>query len=312
MRISTQNFFDASIQRLNEVQNKLDQTSQQISSGRKLTQASDDPVAATQVLALSQSQAINTQFAKNREYLRNQLSISDGALTSINDVLQSINEQVVAAGNGSFSASDRASIAQTLQGQRDQLLALANTTDGAGHYLFAGQKTDTVPYTVDASTGGVSWQGDPQSVQIAADSSLRLATGVSGVDLFASKQADGTVVDSVSFFTQLNTAISALNDPSSTPASLASSLKNLGDSFSTTLQQVTDAQASIGTRLQQLDYQDQLGQTRDSQYTASLSKLQDLDYNKALSDLARQQLILQAAQKTFAQLSDLSLFSFIR
>lgn len=303
MRISTSNFFDASIQRLNDVQTKLDRTSRQISSGSKLMNPSDDPVAAARVLDINQSQAVNAQYGKNRDYLRNHLSIVDGTLSSINDVLQSIHEQVVAAGNGSYSSADRASLAQTLQGQRDQLIALANGTDGAGHYLFSGQKTDAAAYTV---TGGVvSWQGDSTQPQIAVDSGLSLPLSVSAADLFGS-------TDSSSFFATLNAAITDLNNASVLPADLQTSLTALGNSYNATLQNVTNAQATVGVHLQQLDYQDQVGKVRDTQYTETLSKLKDLDYNQALSELSKQQLILQAAQKTFAQLSDLSLFNFMR
>ena len=47
------------------------------------------------------------------------------------------------------------------------------------------------------------------------------------------------------------------------------------------------------------------------QYDETLSDLRDLDYAKAISDLARQQLTYEAAQKTFAQVQGLSLFQYI-
>ena len=50
---------------------------------------------------------------------------------------------------------------------------------------------------------------------------------------------------------------------------------------------------------------------RITQYQQRLSQLQDLDYNKALSDFAQQQLSLQAAEKSFVQVSGLSLFNFL-
>ena len=49
----------------------------------------------------------------------------------------------------------------------------------------------------------------------------------------------------------------------------------------------------------------------DAQYEATLSRLQDLDYSKALSDFARQQLALEASQKSFLQVSGLSLFNYL-
>ena len=125
---------------------------------------------------------------------------------------------------------------------------------------------------------------------------------------------DGQTVfgSSIALFGSLKTAISALNDPTTSSADLKTALDGVGQSFNDSLQSVTNAQAKVGTRLQQLDAMDTLGTSRDQQYTQTLSSLQDLDYNQALSDLSRQQLVLQAAQKTFSQLSGLSLFNFIR
>ena len=146
MRISTNSFFDLNSKRLSDVQSQMDKIAQQVSSGRKILTPADDPVGAGQALEVQQSQSINAQYAKNRSALQNTLAIVDGTLSSITDTLQSIHEQVISAGNGSYSATELAGIATALQGQRDQLLLLANTSDGAGHYLFAGNQTNTRPF----------------------------------------------------------------------------------------------------------------------------------------------------------------------
>ena len=67
----------------------------------------------------------------------------------------------------------------------------------------------------------------------------------------------------------------------------------------------------MGTRLQELDALDSYGSDKSLQYSQTLSTLQDLDYTQALTDLTRQQTILEAAQKSFAQTSSLSLFKFL-
>jgi flagellar hook-associated protein 3 FlgL len=60
-------------------------------------------------------------------------------------------EKIVYAGNGTLSDDDRASLATDLQGIRDQLMNLANSTDGNGRYIFAGYKTEAAPF--DSTTG---------------------------------------------------------------------------------------------------------------------------------------------------------------
>jgi len=70
-------------------------------------------------------------------------------------------------------------------------------------------------------------------------------------------------------------------------------------------------QASVGARLQALDGLSSSSTAVDILYEQSLSDLQDLDYAKALSDFTRQQMSLEAAQRSFVTISGLSLFSYL-
>jgi flagellar hook-associated protein 3 FlgL len=303
MRISTNSIFDGSSARLTDLQSKMNKISEQVASGRKMQAPSDDPVAAAQALEVQQSSAINSQFAKNRLHMQNTLGIVDGALSSISGTLQGIHENIVGAGSGVLSDSERSYYATALQGQYDQLMALANSTDGAGHYLFAGNKTDTLPFTDKDASGNpvaVAYNGDNNQSVVQVDTSREMKTSVTGSELFGAN-AD--------IFAKLKSAITALNTPGGATANQA--LTDLGNSFDTTLNNVSNAQASVGIRAQEIDSLNSLGSDRELQYSQTLSSLQDLDYNKALSDLARQQLALQAAQKTFTQTSSLSLFNYI-
>ena len=69
--------------------------------------------------------------------------------------------------------------------------------------------------------------------------------------------------------------------------------------------------ADVGTRLKELTSLDSTSQDLKLQYSESLSKLQDLDYTDAISKFSQQQVQLEAAQKSFAQISNLSLFSIL-
>ena len=74
---------------------------------------------------------------------------------------------------------------------------------------------------------------------------------------------------------------------------------------------VLNVRTAIGTKLNELDTLDTAGTDRDLQYSQSLSDLQDLDYTAALSDLAKQQTIMEAAKKSFVSITSLSLFDFM-
>jgi len=300
MRISTSSLFDIGGIRLSDLQARAEQTVAQISAGKRIMSPADDPVAAARALVVQQSASTNDQFTRNRLNVSNFQGITDSTLSSIVDTLQSLQSQVVGAGNGVLSDADRSSIASALQGQFDQLVSLANTTDGAGHYLFAGLKTSTPPYAM--ASGVLSYNGDAGKQMVQVDTSRMMAVTAPGTTLFPG-------ADSANVFSTLQAAIADLKTTGST--NHAAQLNALGTSLAGTLTAIYTVQSSVGTNMVEIDKINNLGLDKQSQYAQTLKDLQELDYNKALSDLSRQQLVLTAAQKSFQQISQLSLFNYI-
>ncbi len=77
------------------------------------------------------------------------------------------------------------------------------------------------------------------------------------------------------------------------------------------LDNVSTVQATVGTRLRELDSLAEAASDLNLQYQTTLSDLQDLDYAEAISNFTMQQTYLEAAQKSFAQISGLSLFNYL-
>ncbi|TFZ08383.1 flagellar hook-associated protein FlgL [Ramlibacter humi] len=118
-----------------------------ITSGLRVERPSDDPAAAAQAeLARSRLSRL-AQDARATDLTTSVLSTADGALSRGTDLLQSAREAIVAAGNAGYNAQDRKALALTLRNARDQLLELANTSDGAGGRVFGGQGTSTDPFS---------------------------------------------------------------------------------------------------------------------------------------------------------------------
>jgi flagellar hook-associated protein 3 FlgL len=134
---------------------------EQMSTGKRVNRPSDDPIAASQAIVLSQAQSQNSQL-RWRVPLQRKVSLEENVLTQVTPAIQSAQEKLVYAGNGTLS-DDRASLATDLQGIRDQLMNLANSTDGNGRYIFAGYKTEARPF--DATTGDYNG-GDAISQQV--------------------------------------------------------------------------------------------------------------------------------------------------
>lgn len=119
---------------------------------------------------------------------------------------------------------------------------------------------------------------------------------------------------SQSIFTTLTNLLSVLEAPATGPAGqarLTNGLNTANNNVDNALDNVLNVRASVGARLRELDALDSEGAHRDLQYVQALVDLQDLDYTQAISELAKKQTTLEAAQKSFIQISGLSLFNYI-
>lgn len=191
MRISSKTIFDSNVTLLGQQQSQLLKTQQQVASGRRILTAADDPVAAARALEIAQSDATNTQYATNRTMARHKLSLAESNLQGVTSLLQDVRTAVVGAGNGSLNNNDRKTIATELSGRLQELIGLANSTDGAGNYLFAGFQSKTQPFAATAT--GISYFGDDGQQNVQVGSTRQVASGDSGANVFMRvKNGNGT------------------------------------------------------------------------------------------------------------------------
>lgn len=301
MRISTQTLYETGAARLSELQSGLARTQQQISAGRRVLTPADDPVAAARALEVTQSQSINTQHGVNRQNAKSALGAVEGTLSGVTTLLQDVKASVIAAGNPTLSDTERGFMATELRGRLDELLGLANSRDALGNYLFSGFQTTTPAFSRDPVSGAVQYDGDQGQRLIQVDSTRQMAVSNPGQAVF---QGGGQDV-----FATLNALIVQLETPGT--AGLDATLATANGDLDLALNNVLTVRASLGSRLQEIDALDSVGEDRKLQYSQTLSELQDLDYAQALTQLSQQQLTLEAAQKSFVKTSGLSLFNFL-
>lgn len=175
MRISTTQIFEAGTNQISTLRSQIDKTQMQLATNKRILTPSDDPVAAARALEVTQSQSMNTQFSANRTNARNTLSMEEVALGSATSLIQDVQELLVRAGNGSYNNADRANLATEIEGRLQDMIAIANSTDANGGYLFSGYKTSTVPFARTAT--GASYVGDQgaQTLQVASSRTLQLS-----------------------------------------------------------------------------------------------------------------------------------------
>ena len=168
VRLSTSNAYDSTIANLSSRQSTLATLQNQLSAGKRIVSASDDPAGAARAerasTRIARLQADQNALASARD----SMSTAESTLGDSVSLLQSARDAILSAGNGSYSVSDRASLVQQLQGIRDQLIGQANTKDGNGQYVFAGQGSVGAPFVAGAAS--VSFTGNPGQASASAAS----------------------------------------------------------------------------------------------------------------------------------------------
>jgi len=152
MRIATANSFDTGIDTLSRRQSELNALQDQLTTGKRVARASDDPAAAARAERAMASIGRSDTGQRAVDASKVLMTQAESTLGDAGSLLQRARELMVSAGNGSYGDSERKSIADELQSIRDQLLSLANSGDGAGTYLFGGQGSTQKPF-VDSATG---------------------------------------------------------------------------------------------------------------------------------------------------------------
>jgi flagellar hook-associated protein 3 FlgL len=431
IRISTTTLFDQGIAAINDRQRTLLEVQQQVSTGRRVLTPADDPIAAGRILDLSQSQSATAQFIENAGSANATLAVTEQSLQAVIRSLQDIRTTVVGAGNAALGDSGRATLARELRGSYQELLALANATDGQGNYLFSGYRGQTQPFS-ETAPGSVQYAGD-QGQRLLQISPARLVpvsdagsevfqrirtgngdftaaagvtnsgTGIVGVGAVldpvawnapanpsnftlrfavdATAQPASTtydIVDNVSgnslltgapaagsgpylrvftpgiainlrsqgaepafdfgatvtiagnpadadvfsiaqsptqsMFTTVNNLISALSATIGTPAQSARLANELGSALANidqAINRVLDVQTAVGSRMKEVETGAQTNRDLALQFEQAVRDLRDVDYAQAISDLTLQRTLLEAAQKSFLQVQNLSLFDLL-
>lgn len=162
MRVSTANLYDTTVSQLMRRQMEMQKSQVQLTSGKKVADASDDPTGASRIERSLTSIGRIDANQRALEASRNSMTLAESALADASEILQQIREALVTAGNASYADAERQGLAAKIAGLRDQLLAIANRPDGSGGYVFSGQGASQPPFLDQA--GGVRFNGVPGTI----------------------------------------------------------------------------------------------------------------------------------------------------
>ena len=190
-RLGSANTYDAAVRNITTRQSALSALQENLTSGKRVVRASDDPTsAAIAERALTRISRITT----DQRALASQVDAitqAESTLGDVTDALQRFRELTVSAGNGANSPAERKTIAQEMQGLRDQIYALANQQDTNGQPLFSalgsalkpfvGPQAGTPDYTFDGLPGQPASTGVSIAFALDGDAAFMLQPERDGV-----------------------------------------------------------------------------------------------------------------------------------
>ncbi len=166
MRISTQTFQQQWLTAIHDQQSVLAKIQDQISSGKRLETAADDPLGAAQIVRLQQGLDRFDGYAKNADTARRRLSLEESTLGKVTDELDRVRELAIRAGGAAGAPNVRAALADEARQILSNLQDLANTQDAEGRFLFSGNQVHSQPFSRAGSSVTYSGDGGTRSERI--------------------------------------------------------------------------------------------------------------------------------------------------
>ena len=259
MRITSANAFESSLSNLQRRQQALSQSQEQLTSGKRVLRPSDDPAAAAAAERALAAESRSKAQLRALDSSRQAMQLSESALGAAGELMQQARELLVSAGNGSHTDKDRRVIGEALRGLRDDLLAVANRSDGAGRYLFGGQGADSRPLL--DSPGGVAYNGASGQLLAASGEASPLSIDGQAAWLLAPNAA--IPGSTLSVFNVLDRVVGELLTPGRTAAQISQTVSSgLGD-IDSTANNLSAWRARTGAALNRIDaIEERLSQTK--------------------------------------------------
>ncbi len=269
----------------------------QLSSGKRVSLPSDDPLAFSQNLqSLATSASVDT-YTQNADSVLSMAQQADSALSSVVTSLTQAISLGTEGGSSTLTTSQRAGLAEQVQGLVSDIASQANLSVG-GTALFAGTSGSETPFVADAtSANGYTYQGNEGTNSTAIGEDLQVNVNVPGDAIFMN--SDGSV------FGSLQQMITALQSGS------ASDLSSATAAISTAISHIGQVRAVYGGVVNQLNAQNNVLSQETLSLTAQQTALTGIDTATAATNLSQAQTTNSAVLAMAAKILPESLLSYL-
>jgi len=281
-RIATSQIAQSAIININKHQSNMDSIVQQISSGKKNNL---DPLEKTQQLSYNVSISNKAQNIRNGDTVMPNLVSQESTLGAISDRLMQLHELMISSQNPVMK--DEPSLKENLSAIKKDILALANTKDSQGNYLFSGYKSQTKPFP-DLDT----YNGDQGVSSIRIGDNTLVNINITGEKIITNNLKDA-----------FNKLENYLNNGVNDQSMIESVQKSLAD--------VSLQRTITGLNINKIENFSNINEDMMIQYKERLSQVEDADMPKLVSELSAAKTATEASLKSYAMIQNLSLFNYL-
>ena len=251
MRLSTAYRYEQSITNLQQRQQDLSNAQIQLTSGKRVNNASDDPTAAARAERALASMARADADQRAVDASRNAMTLAESGLGNAVELMQTARETIVAAGNGVYSQSEIKALTAKLREIRKQMVSVANQPDGGGGFVFAGKGATNAPFQENPLTvpSSIVFTGTPGQVLAASTEEVNLTMNGEAIWMNVTRDLGGGLTETFSAFDAIDSAITDLESGVNVSGAVTTGMARLDR----VLGQFQTARSQAGEMLNRLD-----------------------------------------------------------
>jgi flagellar hook-associated protein 3 FlgL len=293
----TQNMLNTQLMRnLNSNMLRMNDSQNQLATGRRINKPSDDPVGIAFGLRYRSEIAANDQYESNANAAVSWMDYTDVTLGQAGDVLQRVRELTVEASSGTNSAESLAAIKSEITQLTEQMITIGNS-EFNGKQVFNGQQTDKKPYTL---ANAENEETDQLNINFELGAGVKIGISVNGNQIF------GKAGDADNLFKVLKDIQTSMD--SSDYKALTDDIGRIDKSMDAFL----ETRADIGAKSNRIEMiQNRLNDIGINLQTLQ-SKTEDADVAAVITSLKTDENVYNSSLDVGAKLIKPSLIDFLR
>lgn len=148
MRLTNNLVASKYLKNLNSNMSAMSDVTEKVAAHRKYMNASEDPATALKAFQVRRNLSRLSQYNTNISEINGLTTEMESSIKEINDMVQNALSKVMQGKTGTYSETDRNTLAETLRSYQSEILSIVNTKF-SGDYVFGGSTTKEIPFTLN-------------------------------------------------------------------------------------------------------------------------------------------------------------------